>query len=149
MRVSSIALSAWFLSRAGLALAADPLPAPAAAAASAEPTAIAPASAQAPSVAPANTPGPTAATADKEAEVKFAAAPEPVTDSFATDEGQVEVTGARAVCIERRTVLPSLAGDRAAAKDNGRAGWNLLANGAAELLETFGTSTERETDHVR
>jgi len=87
MRVSSIALSAWFLSRAGLALAADPLPAPAAAAASAEPTAIAPASAQAPSVAPANTPGPTAATADKEAEVKFAAAPEPVTDSFATDEG--------------------------------------------------------------
>jgi hypothetical protein len=28
-------------------------------------------------------------------------------DSFATDEGQVEVTGARAGCIERRTVLPS------------------------------------------
>jgi hypothetical protein len=27
--------------------------------------------------------------------------------------------------------------------------WNVLANGAAELLETFGASVEREADHVR
>src|SRR5258706_1232144 len=68
--------------------------------------------------------------------------------SLVTDEGQVEVTRAWAAHVERRTVLPSLAGDRAAAKDDGRAVWNGLAIGVAELLETFGASAERESDDV-
>src|SRR6478735_4721152 len=96
MRVLSIALCAWFIARAGSAFAADP---PSTAAApTAPPTAAAPtapvepgtdmgAAAPAPAAAPVTTPGPTADSADADAEGKFEAAPGPVTDSFATDEG--------------------------------------------------------------
>jgi hypothetical protein len=91
MRVFGVALGAWFLSQAGLALAADPLPAPAAPAPAGQAAATTPAPSQAPGAAPAATPatapGPTTASVDTEAEGKFAAAPEPITDSFATDEG--------------------------------------------------------------
>ncbi|HKO47479.1 MAG TPA: hypothetical protein VJV79_07140 [Polyangiaceae bacterium] len=90
MRISSVALSAWLLSRAGLALAADPPPAPVPPPplTAAEPGAVTTAPATAPAVAPApTTTGPTASSADAEAEGKFAAAPESVVDSFATDEG--------------------------------------------------------------
>jgi len=94
MRASSVALSVWLLSRAGLALAADPSPAegaPSAAvepgAAAATPAAATPAPAPAAAAVPATTPGPTATSAEGDAEGKFAAAPEPVVDSFATEEG--------------------------------------------------------------
>ncbi|HEY3252966.1 MAG TPA: hypothetical protein VGJ91_03425 [Polyangiaceae bacterium] len=88
-RVPSFALSAWLLSRAGLALAADPPPA----AAATEPAAAVEPGADmgAPPIAPAAeanaAPGPTASTADKEAAGKFAAAPEPAGDSFTGEEG--------------------------------------------------------------
>jgi hypothetical protein len=102
MRVLSIALCTWFIARAGTALAADPPPStvapttpPTAVAPTAPPTAVAPtepgadmgAPPAAPAAAPVTTPGPTAETADADAEGKFDAAPGPVTDSFATDEG--------------------------------------------------------------
>ena len=85
--VSSIALGAWLLSRAGLALAADPLPAPAAPQEAVEPGADMGAPGAAPAAAPVTSAGPTAVSADADAQGKFAAAPEPVSDSFATDEG--------------------------------------------------------------
>src|SRR3954470_19162051 len=84
MRASNVALCAWLLSRTGIALAADPPPP------SPAPTAVEPGvDMGAPAaVAPAavNTAAPTSANADADAEGKFATAPGPVTDTFATDE---------------------------------------------------------------
>ena len=91
MRIFSVALSGCLLSQAGLALAADPVPAPAPPSATIEPgadmgpPAVAPAAV--PAAAPATTTGPTTASSDAEAEGKFAAAPGPISDSFATEEG--------------------------------------------------------------
>ena len=92
MRVSSFALGAWLLSRAGLALAADPTPAPVAPAPVAPATAVEPgaemgAPSAVPEAAPATTAGPTAEVVDADAEGKFAAAPEPVSDGFTSEEG--------------------------------------------------------------
>ena len=96
MRVSRFALSAWLFSRASLSLAAEPPSTAAAPAAPSTPatpaTPVEPgtdmgAPAVAPAAAPTTAPGPTSASADADAEGKFEAAPGPVTDSFATDEG--------------------------------------------------------------
>ena len=86
MRVSSLALCGWLLSRAGLALAAEPPPAPLAPAKTAEET---PAIADVPA-APGptvTTPGPAATVVDAAAEQKFAEAPEPAADGFTSEEG--------------------------------------------------------------
>src|SRR4051812_35866710 len=91
MRTSSIALCGLLLSWAGSALAADPPPVPVAPAAAAEPETAAPtppvAAAAAPAATATATPGPTATTAEGDAEGKFAAAPEPIVDTFAAEEG--------------------------------------------------------------
>src|SRR6478609_8245209 len=89
MRASSIVLCGWFLSRAGSAWAAEPEPAGSVpAAASAPATAVEPgADLGAPGAAPAAAPGPTVESTDAASEEKFAAAPGPLSDSFATDEG--------------------------------------------------------------
>jgi len=95
MRLASIALCAGLLSRAGLGLAAEPLPPQGAPASASEPGAVAPAPLIAPAAvttpdavpAASPTPGPTSAGADAEAEGKFAAAPAAFSDSFATEEG--------------------------------------------------------------
>jgi hypothetical protein len=92
MRASSFALGVWLLSRAGLALAADPPPASSAPAQAVEPGADMGTPAAAPpapstATAPVTGAGPTAEKADADAEGKFVAAPEPVSDTFATDEG--------------------------------------------------------------
>ncbi|HET7539721.1 MAG TPA: hypothetical protein VFK05_07610 [Polyangiaceae bacterium] len=104
MRASSIVLCGWLLSRAGSAWAAEPLP-PASPPSANTPSASAPATAvepgadlgtpgvpppsaaSAPGAAPAAATGPTAKSADAASEEKFAAAPGPVSDTFATDEG--------------------------------------------------------------
>ena len=84
MRALSFGLGAWLVSRAGLAVAAEPV-APETAAIS--PAAETAAPLATPAVAPVATPGPTAANADKDAEGKFPAAPEPASDSLTGEEG--------------------------------------------------------------
>jgi len=92
MRVSSIALCTLLLSRTGLALAADPVLAPAASEKAVEPGADMGVPAAAPVTSPSipgptSSTGPTASSADADAEGKFAAAPEAASDGFATEEG--------------------------------------------------------------
>ncbi|HYQ26701.1 MAG TPA: hypothetical protein VER04_05755 [Polyangiaceae bacterium] len=86
MRTSSFAFCAWLLTHASVSLAAEPPP-------GAPPTLEpgvdmgSPSAPVAPKDAPSGTAAPTSANVDAEAEAKFAAAPEPATDSFATEEG--------------------------------------------------------------
>ena len=95
MRAASLVLCGWVLSRAGSAFAAEPPPPVAPAPVAPAPVAPAPAAPTvepgadmgAPGVAPAATPGPTLATSEQASEDKFAAAPGPVSDTFAADEG--------------------------------------------------------------
>ncbi|MEI9938251.1 MAG: hypothetical protein WDO69_13605 [Pseudomonadota bacterium] len=87
MRSSGVALSALLLSRAGLALAADPLPSPVAPAPAGEPAAVAPAPAVPVAAAPVTSPGPTASNAVTEVEAKAAATAQAANDSFTGEEG--------------------------------------------------------------
>jgi hypothetical protein len=64
------------------------------------------------------------------------------------DQRQVEVARARAVGVERRAILPAAAGDGAAANDYARAGRNVVANDAQEVVEALLAAAEHEANEV-
>src|SRR5438105_697752 len=65
-----------------------------------------------------------------------------------SDEREVEIAGARAVGVERRAVLPSLAGDGAAPEHDRGAGRRHFPDLRDEPIELRPVAIERETDDI-
>ena len=65
------------------------------------------------------------------------------------DERHVEVAGAGALGVERRAIVPPLAGDRAAAQHDAGTRRDFLTEHAHECLEPILVAAERESQDVR
>ena len=64
------------------------------------------------------------------------------------DEREVEIARAGAVGIERRVILPAMAGDGAAAEHHDGPRRHDLVDGATERVQLFGTTAEGEAHDV-
>src|SRR5688500_20375455 len=69
-------------------------------------------------------------------------------DDRVADKREIQVAGAGAVRVERRSVLPALAGNRAAAKHDSRPQGNLLSDHLKEFFQALLTAAKRKSDQI-